>query len=128
MSEMKVKEAVEAWVRLWNTYDLDEVRMLFFDDERVTCFSSEKRGLIKGIDDLVDHHEEFGFVPGGKETGNRLWLEDVDIEEFTDSAAVKADWLFQREGSDEAQRGPVSIHYVEAGDGWRIAHAHFSNY
>lgn len=126
--EMNVKEAVEAWVRLWNTYDLDEVKKLFLDDERVTYFSSEKQGLIKGIDKLVDHHKEFGFVAGGRETGNRLWLEDVDIEEFTDSAAVKADWLFQRKGSDEAQRGPVSIHYVEAGDGWRIAHAHFSNY
>lgn len=126
--EMNVKEAVEAWVRLWNTYDLDEVKKLFLDDERVTYFSSEKRGLIKGIDKLVDHHKEFGFVPGGRETGNRLWLEDVDVEEFTGSAAVKADWLFKRKGSDTAQRGPVSIHYVEAGDGWHIAHAHFSNY
>jgi ketosteroid isomerase-like protein len=125
---MKIKEAVEAWVRLWNTYDLGEVKKLFLDDDRVTYFSSEKRGLIKGIDKLVDHHEEFGFVPGGKETGNRLWLEDVEIEEFTDSAAVKADWVFQREGGDEAQRGPVSIQYLKTGGGWRIAHAHFSNY
>ena len=126
--DMNVKEAVAAWVRLWNTYDLDDVRRLFLDDDRVTYYSSEKEGLIKGIDSLVRHHEEFGFAAGGRETGNRLWLEDVDVEEFGGSAAVKADWLFQRKGSDETQRGPVSILYVRAGDGWRIAHAHFSNY
>ena len=123
-----MKRLVDQWVKLWNTYDLDEVRRLFLDDDRVTYFSSEKRGLIKGIDKLVDHHKEFGFVPGGKETGNKLWLKDVEIEEFTDSEVVKADWLFQRKGSDEAQRGPVSIHYFKAGDGWLIAHAHFSTY
>jgi ketosteroid isomerase-like protein len=126
--KMIIIDAVEEWVKLWNTYDLNQVKRLFLDDGRVTYFSSEKQGLIKGIDSLVRHHEEFGFVAGGKETGNRLWLEDVDIEEFADSAAVKADWLFQRKGSDRAQRGPVTILYVKAGEGWRIAHAHFSNY
>jgi len=126
--KMIITDAVEDWVKLWNTYDLNQVKRLFLDDGRVTYFSSEKQGLIKGIDSLVRHHEEFGFVAGGKETGNRLWLEDVDIEEFADSAAVKADWLFQRKGSDRAQRGPVTILYVKAGEGWRIAHAHFSNY
>jgi len=126
--KMIITDAVEDWVKLWNTYDLNQVKRLFLNDGRVTYFSSEKQGLIKGIDSLVRHHEEFGFVAGGKETGNRLWLEDVDVEEFDDSAAVKADWLFQRKGSDRAQRGPVTILYVKAGEGWRIAHAHFSNY
>ncbi|MFH0850289.1 MAG: DUF4440 domain-containing protein [Candidatus Bathyarchaeota archaeon] len=126
--KMIITDAVEDWVKLWNTYDLNQVKRLFLDDGRVTYFSSEKQGLIKGIDSLVRHHEEFGFVAGGKETGNRLWLEDVDIEEFADSAAVKADWLFQRKASDGTQRGPVTILYVKAGEGWRIAHAHFSNY
>ena len=126
--KMIITDAVEDWVKLWNTYDLNQVKRLFLNDGRVTYFSSEKQGLIKGIDSLVRHHEEFGFVAGGKETGNRLWLEDVDIEEFADSAAVKADWLFQRKGSDRAQRGPVTILYVKAGEGWRIAHAHFSNH
>lgn len=126
--KMIITDAVEDWVKLWNTYDLNQVKRLFLDDGRVTYFSSEKQGLIKGIDSLVRHHEEFGFVAGGKETGNRLWLEDVDIEEFDDSATVKADWLFQRKGSDGTQRGPVTILYVKEGEGWRIAHAHFSNY
>ncbi|MBN2336809.1 nuclear transport factor 2 family protein [Candidatus Bathyarchaeota archaeon] len=125
---MEIKDAVEEWVRLWNTYDLDEVRRLFLNDGRVSYFSSEKEGLIKGIDALVRHHEEFGFVHGGKETGNRLWLEGVDTEVFGDAAAVKADWLFQRKGTEKAQRGPVTILYVKQGGIWRIAHAHFSNY
>jgi hypothetical protein len=118
---------VDEWVEIWNNYNLDRVREIFLDDERVTYFSSEKEGLIKGIDNLVEHHREFGFVEGGKETGNKLWLEDLAIEEFESSVVVKADWVFQRQGSDNQQRGPVTIVYVED-DGYRIAHAHFSNY
>ncbi|MFW6109570.1 MAG: nuclear transport factor 2 family protein [archaeon] len=118
---------VDEWVEIWNNYNLDRVREIFLDDERVTYFSSEKEGLIKGIDNLVEHHREFGFVEGGKETGTKLWLEDLAIEEFESSVVVKADWVFQKQGSDNQQRGPVTIVYVED-DGYRIAHAHFSNY
>ncbi len=125
---MNVKEAVDRWVRFWNTYDLDEVEHLFLTDDRVTYFSSEYEGLIKGYGSLVKHHEGFGFIPGGKETGNRLWLEDVDIEEFNQTAVVKADWMFQRKGSDKVQRGPVTIVYVTVDGAPRIAHAQFSNY
>ena len=121
------EKIVDEWVEIWNNYDLHKVKDLFLDDERVTYFSSEKQGLIKGIDNLIEHHHEFGFVEGGKETGNKLWLEDVEIEEFGDTVVVKADWLFQREGSDKQQRGPVTIVYVKS-DKYRIAHAHFSNY
>ncbi len=121
------EKIVDEWVKIWNNYDLNMVRKLFLDDDRVTYFSSEKKGLIKGIDNLVEHHREFGFVEGGKDNGNRLWLEDVDVEEFGDVAVVKADWIFQRKGSDKQQRGPVTIVYVLE-DKYRIAHAHFNNY
>lgn len=121
------EKIVDEWVEIWNNYNLDMVPELFLNDERVTYFSSEKQGLIKGIDNLIKHHREFGFVEGGKDTGNRLWLEDVDIEEFGESVVVKADWIFQRKGSDKQQRGPVTIVYVKK-DRYRIAHAHFSNY
>ncbi len=121
------EKIVDEWVKIWNNYNLDKVPELFLDDERVTYFSSEKQGLIKGIDNLIKHHREFGFVEGGKDTGNRLWLEDVEIEEFGESVVVKADWIFQRKGSDKQQRGPVTIVYVKT-DRYRIAHAHFSNY
>jgi len=123
-----VKKALDQWIKLWNTYDLNMVRTLFLKDDRVTYFSSEKRGLIKGYDALVEHHRGFGFVEGGKETGNRLWLEDVETEHFGDMAVVKADWLFRRRGGDRDQRGPVTIVYVDEGEGPRIAHAQFSNY
>ncbi len=119
---------VETWVSIWNTYDLSMVERLFLEDERVTYFSSEKRGLIKGIDSLLRHHEEFGFVSGGKDQPNRLWLEDTQIEAFEDAVIVKADWCFRRGGSENVQRGPVTLVYVPFNGGHRIAHAHFSNY
>ena len=128
MIELVFSEKIVAeWVKIWNNYNLDMVPELFLDDERVTYFSSEKQGLIKGIDNLIKHHREFGFIEGGKDTGNRLWLEDVDIEEFGESVVVKADWIFQRKGSDKQQRGPVTIVYMKT-EIYRIAHAHFSNY
>jgi len=123
-----VEKALDRWVKLWNTYDLNTLKDLFLADDRVTYFSSERRGLIKGYDALVEHHRGFGFVEGGKESGNRLWLEDVETERFGGVAVVKADWLFRRRGADRDQRGPVTIIYVDEGEGPRIAHAHFSNY
>ena len=84
-------------------------------------------GLFKGIDSLVELHREIGFVEGGKETGNKLWLEDVEIEEFGDFAVVKAVWFFQMKSSNTYQRGPVTLVYIKQ-DRYRIAHAHFSNY
>jgi len=120
-------DIVDKWVEIWNNYNLDHVKDLFLTDDRVTYFSSEKQGLIKGFDNLVEHHREFGFIEGGKDTGNKLWLEDVEVEEFGDMMLVKADWIFQRQSSDKQQRGPVTIAYVKEDD-YRIAHAHFSNY
>lgn len=122
------KKIVDEWVRFWNTYDLDQVGKLFLRDGRVTYFSSEKQGVIKGFDALVKHHEGFGFVRGGKKQPNKLWLEEMDVEDFGDSAIVCAIWYFQRPGADKPQKGPVTIGYVKTGDGWRIAHANFGNY
>ena len=119
---------IDAWVSSWNTYDLSNVEKLFLNDSRVSYFSSEKRGLIKGIDKLLKHHQEFGFVPGGKAQPNRLWLEDVSTDIFQGTVIVAASWFFQRGGSDKVQSGPVTLVYVLEGDEWRIAHANFSNY
>jgi ketosteroid isomerase-like protein len=121
-------EIVDKWVEIWNNYNLDKVRELFLDDERVTYFSSEKQGLIKGIDNLVEHHREFGFVEGGNDNGNKLWLEDVAVDDFGDMVLVKADWIFQRKGSDKHQRGPVTMAYLEQNKNYKIVHCHFSNY
>ena len=118
---------VDEWVSIWNTYDLSKVETLFLDDDRVSYFSSEKEGAVQGIQALIEHHRGFGFVPGGKQQPNKLWLEDTHIEAYPGSAVVTAVWCFQRADSS-TQRGPVTLVYVEAGDGYRIAHANFGNY
>ena len=122
------RNLVDEWVKIWNRYDLSKVRELFLDDGRVTYFSSEKEGIVKGIEAMVEHHREFGFVTGGKEQPNSLWLEDVDVEEFEAAAVVTAIWNFKRGESEAIQRGPVTLVYTRASDGYRIAHANFGNY
>jgi len=119
---------VDDWVTIWNSYDLSMVEKLFLNDERVTYFSSEKQGAVKGIDALIEHHREFGFVEGGKDQPNSLWLEDTDIEAFEGSAVVTAIWCFKRGDSANIHRGPVTLVYVNTIEGYRIAHANFSNY
>ena len=119
---------VDDWVLFWNDFKLEKVPKLFLTDDRVTYFSSEFEGLIKGYDNLVKHHEGFGFVEGGKDTGNKLWLEDVEVEEFEGMALVKADWLFLRKNAETPQKGPVTMVYVKGNGEYKIAHCHFSNY
>jgi len=119
---------IDDWVKFWNTYDLDEVERLFLRDDRVTYFSSEKQGVIKGYEALVKHHEGFGFVKGGKKAATKLWLEGVDMEDFGDNAVVCAVWFFKRPTSETPQKGPVTLVYEQTRDGWRIAHANFGNY
>ena len=61
---------LERWVEMWNSYDLDEVKELFLDDTRLTYFSSEKEGVIRGMEAVLEHHRGFGFVPGGESKGH----------------------------------------------------------
>ena len=119
---------VDEWVKFWNTYDLNQVEKLFLKDDRVTYFSSEKQGVIKGYEALVKHHEGFGFVKGGKDQPNKLWLEEIDVEDFGESAIVCATWFFKRPNDKRPQKGPVTIVYESTPDGWKIAHANFGNY
>jgi ketosteroid isomerase-like protein len=119
---------VGEWVTIWNSYDLNQVLRLFLDDDRVTYFSSEKEGAVKGFEALMEHHRGFGFIEGGKTSPNKLWLEDIDIASFENSTVVTAIWFFKRGGSGNVQKGPVTLVYVPADDGFRIAHANFSNY
>lgn len=121
--EKTPRALIGAWEKSWNTYDLNEVQRLFVNDSSVTYFSSERAGLIHGIDSLVKHHKSFGFVQGGKQPTNRLWLTEV---RYLKDASVTATWHFQRPGNDE-QRGPVTFILKTVKGGYRIAHAHFSN-
>lgn len=128
MVQKFISRVVEDWVKFWNTYDLNQVDRLFLKDDRVTYFSSEKQGVIKGYEALVRHHEGFGFVKGGKVQPNKLWIEGVDVEDFGDSVIVCAVWFFKRPSAESPQKGPVTIVYEKTADGWRIAHANFGNY
>ena len=118
---------VRAWVDMWNRFDLDRVDALFVRDARLSYFSSEKRGLISGLEALREHHRGFGFVPGGADRGSRLWLEAVQAHTYGRVVVVTATWLFQRAGATTAQRGPVTLVLLNEGEGCRIAHAHFAN-
>jgi ketosteroid isomerase-like protein len=124
----RLEQTVDRWVAMWNRYDLDQVDRLFVADSTVTYFSSERGGLIRGIAALREHHVTFGFVPGGKEVGNRLWLEDRETRWQGDVALVLATWHFARAGAaGPPQRGPVTfVIVIRAGEA-RIAHAHFAN-
>jgi len=120
---------VSEWVGLWRTYDLDLVDDLFLQDERVTYFSSEFEGLIRGSAELLEHHRGFGFVPGGIEPEQELWVEDVEAMVHGEAVVVGAQWYFgDRAARDEAGRGPMTVVYVWDGDRYRIAHMHFANY
>jgi hypothetical protein len=118
---------VRAWMQMWNRFDLDRVDALFVRDPRLTYFSSEKPGIIAGIDALREHHRGFGFVPGGADRGSRLWLEAVQAHTYGSVVVVTATWLFQRAGAPAAQRGPVTLVLLNEGSGCRIVHAHFAN-
>ena len=120
---------VGAWVHLWNTYDLSLLDDLFLTDDRVTYLSSEREGLIRGVDALRAHHEGFGFVPGGREPEQALWVDDVEATSFGPTSVVTGVWYFGDETTPEtAQRGPMTIVYVWTADGYRIAHMHFASY
>jgi ketosteroid isomerase-like protein len=121
---------VTSWVALWTSYDLERVDDLFLQDARVTYFSSEKEGLIRGIDAIREHHRGFGFVPGGKKAERELWVEAVESDDFGDTLVVTAIWYFGNRNSPAAenQRGPMTMVYVRAAGEYRIAHLHFGNY
>ena len=120
---------VAQWTEMWNRYDLSLVDELFLEDERVTYFSSEKKELITGIEALREHHRGFGFLPGGKDQDNRLWVEKLRTTVYGSTALVTGTWFFQTgtENEEEVQRGPVTFLYIRIGNEYRIAHAHFAD-
>lgn len=121
------KQLLAPWVNFWNTYDLNMINQLFLTDERLSYFSSEKQGLIRGFENVVKHHQGFGFVPGGKATSNRLWVEDVQGVNCGETLVVTAIWFFQR-AEGKTQKGPMTVVYIREGEKYKIAHMHFSNY
>ncbi len=131
MSEV-ISEIIKNWTIFWNTYDIDLIDDLFLDSTNLTYFSSEKKGLLKGIDEIKIHHQKFGFIRGGKATDAKLWLKDVNIEKYSKEVIVTAIWYFKRDiESNQIQKGPVTIVLTpidEQETEYRIAHMHFANY
>jgi hypothetical protein len=114
---------------MWNSYDLNVVDRVFLPDSNLTYFSSEREGVVRGMEAVREHHIGFGFVPGGKEQSNRLWLEDVAHDLFDTTVVVTGIWYFERAGEPgPPQRGPVTFVLVLRDDGLRIAHCNFSEY
>jgi hypothetical protein len=121
---------VAAWVELWNTRDMALVDELFVDDSSLTYLSSEREGLIEGFAAVRAHHEGFGFIEGGAEPEQELWVENVRSSVYGGAAVVGAIWQFGDRASppDSIARGPMTAVYVWAGDRYRIAHMHFAEY
>jgi ketosteroid isomerase-like protein len=121
-----VQQTLDAWLTFWNSYDLDRIDDLYVAD--LTYFSSESAGLMQGRDALRAQHLRFGFVPGGKASPNLLWLDDVVVRQWGETAVVSATWRFRRGGeSGPVQHGPCTIVLFRAGGDCRIVHTHFSN-
>ncbi len=130
-AQFDVIGAVAAWVGAWNARDLDRVDDLFLTDSTVTYFSSEREGLIRGIDAVREHHVTMGFVSGGAATESELWIEDAAYRQRNPYYVVTAIWYFgdRTAPRDSIQRGPMTAVYVRVGDdSYRIGHMHFSEY
>jgi len=122
-------EVIETWTACWNSYDLDVVDELFITDEALTYFSSEKEGVIRGKEAVLEHHVGFGFVPGGKEQENRLWLDEVGFDVFDTSVVVTGIWFFARPGeTSPPQKGPVTFTLIWRENRLLITHCNFSEY
>ncbi len=118
---------ISAWVKMWNTYDLNQVDRLFMPDQRLTYLSSEKEGTLQGLEAIREHHRGFGFVEGGKDQTSKLWVEDLVTTDLGNTAVVSGIWYFRRPDS-QVQRGPMTIVYLRENDRYRIVHMHFANY
>jgi ketosteroid isomerase-like protein len=121
---------VREWVAMWNSYDLDEVGRLFMDDDRLTYFSSEKEGVIRGMEALLKHHRGFGFQSGGDSRTSRLWVDGLTADLFGPTAVMTGIWYFQTDPTDSTtpQKGPVTFVCVSDGGRWSFVHMNFSSY
>ncbi len=131
LRQQEVESLMQQWLKLWNSYDTNQLDDIFWNSPDLTYFSSEKKGLIKGFDQLKPHHEGFGFVAGGKTPANALWLEDVSITLHQNTAVVDAIWFFGDEQMprDSVQQGPCTFVIVrDEEEEVKIAHVHFGNY
>ena len=85
--------------------------------------------MLEGFERIVEHHAGFGFVPGGSNPERRIWVDEVRIVDFGDTALISAIWYFgDPESPANAQRGPMTVVAVRTDSGYRIAHMNFATY
>jgi imidazolonepropionase-like amidohydrolase len=120
---------LEGWLGMWREYDLDRVAELFVNDDALSYFPSDREGAIEGFTEVLEYHRELGFTPGGFDPDNELWLEQVMISDFEDSAVVTAVWHFgARLTRQISGRGPFTMVIARTGAGFRISHVALGNY
>jgi ketosteroid isomerase-like protein len=130
LTQAEITTVIDKWINLWATYDLDLLPEIFYQSPTLTYFSSEKEGLIMGYDQILPHHEGFGFVRGGKEPPVELWLEDIETRINGETAMVAATWYNgdKTAARDSVQHGPVTFMLLRDNQGAvKISHAHFAN-
>ena len=120
---------LDAWLGMWRRYDLDRIEELFVADDALTYFASDREGLIEGIDAVRAYHADVGFVAGGFDPENELWLEQVTIADFGESAVVGAMWYFgSRVNRQAAGRGRMTMVLTSTSSGFKISHLNFGSY
>ncbi|MBM4183328.1 MAG: amidohydrolase family protein [Gemmatimonadetes bacterium] len=120
---------LDAWLAMWRPYDLDQVAALFVNDDALSYFPSDREGLIQGYAAVRGYLEGLGFVSGGFQPESEMWLEEVTVSDFGESAVVGAVWYFgNRLNRRAAGRGPLTMVLARVGEGWRISHVNFGNY
>jgi imidazolonepropionase-like amidohydrolase len=120
---------LDDWLAMWRSYDLDDLANLFVQGDALTYFASDRVGLIEGFEAVRAYHEGLGFVRGGFEPEREMWLEQVTVADFGESAVVGAVWYFgTRLNRAAAGRGPLTMVLARAGEGFRISHVNFGNY
>lgn len=131
LSQQQVEALMQQWLKLWSSYDTNQLDAIFWNSPDLTYFSSEKKGLIKGFDQLKPHHEGFGFIAGGKTPAKALWLDEQNITLHGNTAVVDAIWWFgdKQMPRDSVQQGPCTFVVIrDKEEEVKIAHVHFGNY
>ena len=123
------QDLLEGWLAMWRRYDLDRVADLFVNDDALTYFPSDREGLIEGFLAVREYHEGLGFVAGGFQPESEMWLEQVTVADFDESAVIGAVWYFgTRVNRRAAGRGPLTMVLARTDLGFRISHLNFGNY
>jgi hypothetical protein len=123
------QDALDGWLRAWRRYDLDGLADVLLQDRALTYFANDEEGTLEGFDAVQAYYEGLGFVSGGFQPENELWLEDILIADFEETAVVSAVWHFgSRLMRTDAALGPFSMVVVRTSSGYRISHVNMGNY